>query len=507
MKKFPLKSKTNPDNTGFLSSFIQFSPDHPRFGNATIAKGGFIMKKFAGFVLIGILFAFSVGLAVAQTPKTENAPRLSPNVTEEMLTPAFWIANLKGDPDKVILTPSQIVDLNRKNRTKSYEFTDIDGKKYALLGKSSYLVDDPLSIKSIPGDSLRARMDQWLSSLDRGTSYDFRKKALDADAKRKIIDKTRRTEIPAAVVPRYGILVCASQNMKYPTMNETWPDPESWISNNSISSLDAASPVAVLHISEGGDWYFVRSEIHFGWVPATHVAIGSAKAIRDYVEAKDFIVATGGKVPVYSDHNHDAFLVDLYMGARVKLTSRAADGYHVLIPWRGPDGSFQTVPGFVKPDAPVSVGYQPFTCRNILTTFFSKLNDPWSGGDYYEGRHCCGTVRGVLRTFGISVLNSTTFQLHASDHVISYPEKTPNETKYEYLRKCEPVITLLGSPAHVILYLGDVNGRHYVIHSTGYDYKTADGTTMLLRRVNVNDTELEGGSQVNTWTYMCELKP
>jgi hypothetical protein len=29
----------------------------------------------------------------------------------------------------------------------------------------------------------------------------------------------------------------------------------------------------------------------------------------------------------------------------------------------------------------------------------------------------------------------------------------------------------------------------------------------MLRRVNVNDTELEGGSQVNTLTYMCELKP
>jgi hypothetical protein len=79
--------------------------------------------------------------------------------------------------------------------------------------------------------------------------------------------------------------------------------------------------------------------------------------------------------------------------------------------------------------------------------------------------------------------------------------------KYSYLEKCEPGITLLGSDAHVILYLGEANGRQYVIHSTGYDYTRDDGTVMLLRRVNVNDTELEGGSQVDTWTYMCELKP
>ena len=457
--------------------------------------------------IISLLLLLAVGTTDAQEAKYENAPRLSPNVTEEMLHPRFWIANLKGDPDQVILTPAQITELNRGNRTKSYQFTDINGKQYNLLGRDSYLTDDPLSITSIPGDSVRAIMAKRLTAFERSTSYDFRKKKLDDETKRKIVNKTRYTEIPETVVPRYGILVCPSQNMKYPTSEEFWPSPESWISNNSFSSLDAASPVAVLHTSEDGNWYYVRSEIHFGWVPATHVALGSQRELRDYVNAKDFIMVTGGKVTVYSDRNREIFVTDLFMGAKIKLVRKAADGYRVLVPYRRADGSFEAIPGFVKPDAPVSMGYQPFTRRNIINTFFTKLNDPWSGGDYYEGRHCCGTIRGLLRTFGISVLNSTTFQLHASDHVISCPEDTPNEVKYQYLSKCEPAITLLGSRAHVILYLGKVDGRYYVIHSTGYDYKTADGTTMLLRRVNVNDTELEGGSQVNTLTYMCELKP
>jgi len=465
------------------------------------------MRRFTGCIIAGLLFLCVFGQVPAQEAKSENAPRLSPNVTEEMLHPEFWIANLKGDPDQVILTPAQIAGLNRKNQEKSYDFTDINGKKYNLLGRNTYLTCDPLSMKSIPGDSVRAIMDQRLSALRRGTSYDFRKKKLDDAAKQKLIDQARPGEIPATVVPRYGILVCHSHTMKYPSANETWPDPVSWISNNSISSLDAASPVAVLHTSRDGDWYYIRSEIHFGWVPATHVAIGSLREIRDYVDAKNFIVVTGGKAPVYSGRSHESFITDLYMGARMQLVRKAADGYQVLMPFRRADGSFEAVPGFVKPDAPVSVGFQPFTRRNIINTFFTKLDDPWSGGDYYEGRHCCGTIRGLLRTFGISVLNSTTFQLHASDHVYSFPKETSNEVKYRYLEKCEPVITLLGSPAHVILYLSAVNGRHYVIHSTGYDYKSADGTTMLLRRVNVNDTELEGGSQVDTLTYMCELKP
>ena len=457
--------------------------------------------------MLGLICIVPVAAQTAQTAKPVNAPRLSPNVTEEMVHPDFWIKNLKGDPDKVILTFSQIADLNKKNRTKPYRFTDINGKEYSLLGKNSYLTDDPLSIVSIPGDSVRAVMEQRIRSFERGTSYDFRKKVVDDAAKRKIIEKTRYTQIPATITPRYGILVCASQNMKYPTSEEFWPAPDDWISNNSFSSLDAASPVAILHTSEGDDWYYIRNEIHFGWVPATHVAVGSARDIGKFVNAKDFVMATAGRVKVYADGASGAFLMDLYMGARVPLVKKASDGWHVLAPFRMPDGSFKAVPGLIRPDAGVSVGFQPFTRRNVINTFFAKLGDPWSGGDYYEGRHCCGTVRGLLRTFGISVLNSTTFQLHASDHVYSYPEKTPNEVKYQYLAKCEPAVTLLGSPAHVILYLGEANGRQYVIHSTGYDYKAPDGTVQLLRRVNVNDAELEGGSQVNTWTYMCELKP
>ncbi len=464
------------------------------------------LRHYAG-VVMGLSLLLSAALPCGgQAAKQKNAPPLSPNVTEEMLHPEFWIRNLQGNPDRVVMTPSQIAEMNRSNRTRAYDFTDTAGKRYTLLGKNTYLTDDPLSISTIPGDSLRALMQQRFSAFERGASYDFRKKLLDADDKRKIMAKAAIDRIPAAVRASHGILVCPSHAMKYPMSAETWPDPESWISNNSFSSLDAASPVAVLHASEEGDWLYVRSEIHFSWVPAGHVAFGSPEAIREYVEAKDFIVVTGGKVPVYAEQNPRPFLVDLYMGAKVRLVRKAPDGYHVLIPWRDPDGSFRTVPGWIRPDAPVHVGYQPFTRRNVIATFFNKLGDPWSGGDYYEGRHCCGTVRGLLRTFGISVLNSTTFQLHATDHVISFPEDTPKSEKYRHLSRCEPGITLLGSRAHVILYLGEANGRHYVIHSTGYDY-TEDGTTMLLRRVNVNDTELEGGSQVNTWTYLCEFKP
>jgi hypothetical protein len=461
------------------------------------------------FVLCLVLLGFFGGSSEAQYDvskvKSENAPGISPNTTEEMQHPEFWISNVKGDPDKVVLTPEQIVVLNKKNSTKRYDFKDINDKPYSL--KTNTLVEDPLSIRTFSGDSLRVLIKNFQNELVRGTFYDFRKKKYEDSMKKKINDQANIDTVPKIVTPRFGILTAPSSHRRFPTQNETWSEQNGWISNNSFNALDAASPVAILHVSKDGDWYFVRSEFNFGWVPSLDIAAGSLKEIKDYVDASNFIMVTTGKVPVYSDNKTGNFLMDLYMGARVRLVNKAADGFHVLVPYRKSDGTFEAVPGFIRPDAGVSVGYQSFTQRNMINTFFTKLDDPWSGGDTYEARHCCGTVRGVLRTFGIKVMDSTTFQLHASDHVISCPKETPNEVKYSLLKGCEPAITLLGSSEHVILYLGEVNGRQYVIHSTGYDYKREDGTVMMLRRVNVNDTELEGGSQVNTWTYMCVLKP
>ena len=57
------------------------------------------------------------------------------------------------------------------------------------------------------------------------------------------------------------------------------------------------------------------------------------------------------------------------------------------------------------------------------------------------------------------------------------------------------------------MYLGKVDKRYYVIHMSGYSYKEEDGTVMYVRRVYVNDTELAGGSNINTFTEITELKP
>jgi hypothetical protein len=91
--------------------------------------------------------------------------------------------------------------------------------------------------------------------------------------------------------------------------------------------------------------------------------------------------------------------------------------------------------------------------------------------------------------------------------VTSFPANTPKEVKYRYLDQCEPGITVCGFNGHVVLYLGEVNGIHYVIHQNGYSYHDADGNEIRVGRVSVNHTELEGGADITRWTELSVFKP
>ncbi len=313
--------------------------------------------------------------------------------------------------------------------------------------------------------------------------------------------------IPDVITPRYGILVRHTLNRIVPTNQAGYRGRGGWTDGLQSTSLDVAMPVAILHTSKDNDWYYVRSEIAFGWIPAENVALGSAKELKKFINSKDFITALEFNVPVYGDRKFEAFIINLFIGSRIKLLKKNSNGYHVLVPVRKADGSFEAVKGWVKPDAKVSAGYQPFTQRNIINTVFNMLYRPYGWADSHHEYDCCGLVREVLRTFGIFTGRWTSFELHATDHVYAFPRNTDKKIKYQYLEKCEPGICFVGNAGHICTYLGEVDGRHYVIHQGGYSYKAEDGTVMEFNRVNVNDTELDGGSNIRTWTEISTFKP
>jgi len=473
------------------------------------------MKKISYLTLIVICASIvSFSESMCQTHKEMEAPLILPNTTEEMQHPEFWINRL-DNADRIIMTREQIAEMNRKNSSRPVVVEDINGDSFSIektVQRKDHTIgalfhpEDPFMITHFPGDSLRARLENHreLLTLDL---YDRRRMKYRDDVKQEIIDRANESEIPDTIISRYGILVKRTLNRALPMRDAAYHGKKGWLDMVQSTGLETGMPVTVLHMSVDKDWYYVKSEISFGWIPACNVAFASREEIERYVNAKNFVVSLDHKIPVYSDPECIVFLTEFYMGARLQLIEKNDNGYKVIVPVRSPDGSLDLVPGFVRANALVSIGYQPYTKRNIIDSIFRLLNRPLGWADSNYERDCCGTIRAVHKTFGIITGRWVTYILHSTDHVHAFPRNTPKEIKYTILDSCEPGICVIGNAWHIIMYLGKVEGKYYVIQQNGLDYKSNDGTTMQVRRVCVNETESGPDFPADLWTEISEIKP
>jgi hypothetical protein len=362
-----------------------------------------------------------------------------------------------------------------------------------------------LKIVSLSGGRLRddfAAIGEYL----KGELWDRRQIHYPEERKKELVDSMDAASVPDTVKPRYGVIVRHTLVRMGPTGDAIYSGQYGWLDMFQKEALETGTPVAILHSTKNRDWHYVRAEHLLGWVHSSDVAEGVESDIRRLSEPETFVVAIEHKTPVFADRDFTIHAADLYMGERLPLTRKTVAGYEVLVPYRLPDGTLETAHGWIRPDALVSDGFQPYTRRNVIETFFRLLNRPYGWGATEHERDCLGSIRSVYRTFGIFLPQWTTFMLYSSDHVLAFPKDTPKEAKYRYLDKCEPGITVCGFNWHVMLYLGKVDSTYYIIHENGYSYHEGD-TEVRVGRVSVNSTEIEGGGNIGEWTELSEIKP
>jgi hypothetical protein len=432
---------------------------------------------------------------MAQEPKVVAAPDVVPPATVAMQNADFWIQHIGPAAEKVIMTPEQIRALNRKNQSRPLETADVNGKPYRFPNVKGptyfnlqFYPQDPLALKPFPGDSLRIGLGLARANIMKGRFWDRRRLPYTDALRQELITLMDEERVPVTVRPRYGITVAHTLNRAAPYAMPAFWAQYAWQDLLNIGMIDHCSPVAVLHASTDGAWYYVRFPYGYGWIPAVNVALPHT-------------------VPVFADREFQTLATEIYQGERLPLLAKTAAGYRVLVPHRKADGSLEAAEGWLRPDADVSAGYQPYTQANVLRTMFRVLNRPYGWGDSCNERDCCGVIRTVLRTFGIITPRGTTHELHCSDHVYAFEKNTPRDVKYTYLDSCEPAITMCGFSGHIVMYLGKVEGSHFVIHSNGYSYHDKDGTEIRIGRVGICDTEIEGGSNIGDWTELTTFKP
>ena len=296
--------------------------------------------------------------------------------------------------------------------------------------------------------------------------------------------------LPDSIDIRFGVVLRRADMRTWPTQDVVFKTHQTFdLDRFQENGLFPADVVAVLHESSDGEWCFVQSYNYAAWVRKEKIVTGDREKILKYRDAENFLIVAGAKVTTNFNPKVAAISeLQLDMGVRLPLlraeeVERHVDGQNprsshaVSLPVRGENGELQFRTALIARNQDVSVGYMPYTRRNILHQSFKFLGERYGWGHSYNARDCSGLVMEVYKTFGILLPRNTTQQRESpiGDNIRFSPDDSPEE-KLKALNNAD-VGDLLYSPGHVMLYLGNVDGEPYVIHSLfGAGWTDDDGT-------------------------------
>jgi len=458
------------------------------------------------FTAFGLLLT---GTSVRADDFPVRAPDALPGTTVEMTAPGFWIDRI-SDPDRVIMTVPEIEALNKKNISRVIGSGHPYADNIAKIEKDGPVFNrmNPLGIgEAYPVETVRKRLNQTIGRLMKTTLYDSWALPFTDSKKAEIREAMNVESVPATIRPRKAVLVRHSSARLYPTAEPGYR-MRNYLDDINVTSLDIGMPVAVLHVSKTGDYFFVMSPIAWGWVPAQDVAFGPEKKIRIFQEADTFIVITGHREPFYADEKCTIIAGTLSMGERLPLKKNTGEALCVSVPVRNFDGSLAVKKGWIRRSEYVHEGWLPYTQRNVIETAFRLLGRPYGWHDSWGERDCGGIMRVIFNCFGFTLPRYWSFQQLCTDNAVYVGDRTDRADtaeKASQLCSLPAGITLTGTTGHIGLYVGNVDGKPYAIHQCGWNYTEGD-TEYKMARVVVSDYE-SVGFNMDKLSYFSPVMP
>lgn len=184
---------------------------------------------------------------------------------------------------------------------------------------------------------------------------------------------------------------------------------------------------------------------------------------------------------------------------QLRLAAQTDITHVVWLPKRGANGKVNFEKGYINRKSNVSEGYLPFTQRSIIRLAFKMLGARYGWGGTYNGRDCSGFTQDVYLTVGVDMPRGSKEQGFTGTPLGWFEYKEDAQAKLEVLRSAIPDITILRMPKHLMLYLGQVGGQHYVIHSTWAErYSITSDAKNRINQVVVSDLTLNGQSYLGS---------
>lgn len=350
--------------------------------------------------------------------------------------------------------------------------------KEHIYQSNPHMVDLSNYPAQISGEDL-ARDISTISKPNRSELYGPDGNRLKKERYQEFTANLNLDKIPEEVEVKFALVVNRTDMRTYPTAESYYKEKKREIQNLDRFQENGLFPgdmVAVLHQSTYGLWSFVQSYNYAAWVRTESLAVGNRKVIQDYKDAKKFLMVTGDKVwTSFNPQIPTLSELQLDMGIRIPLADLHAidnnlygqnpyTSYTVLLPVRKANGGLEIKPALIARSQDVHRGFLPFTRENIIRQAFKFLGERYGWGHSFNARDCTGFVMEVYKTFGIYMPRNTGQQGESEfGHNTRFTSQNTRSEKLTALKGLD-IGDLIYVPGHVLMYIGDVDGKPYVIH-------------------------------------------
>ncbi|MFC1541002.1 SH3 domain-containing protein [Candidatus Latescibacterota bacterium] len=403
-----------------------------------------------------------------------------PGVPSEANFADFWIRKHQ-DPDGLILSSEEIEAFNSENPENGNSIVDISEMP-----------------EKIEGANIKKYLTDYAKYLNEADFLVTGKIPLEKAECERIIALMDTAGVADVITLKFGLLLSSTMGKEWPTeiplMTE---ENDNEFDYGVTTALDTATPVALLHTSKDGRWSFVKSPWSLTWVPSSTIAFGDIETVKEFVQCEHLLVSVGDRISVYYSPEEKTAMSSIRMGSYLPLRTVGNDFCEVLVPGRTKNGILTANVGYVRHSSDVSIGYLPFTARNVYRQCFTLFGRRYGWGGMYGDRDCSQYVMDVFRCFNIRLPRNTPGQAKASKAVFTF-DNMETDTRIDLINKLPQGISLLRMQGHIMIYLGDIDGVPYAISdSWAWREPSESGQDIAHRiaRVVVTDLMLGKGSE------------
>ncbi len=285
----------------------------------------------------------------------------------------------------------------------------------------------------------------------------------------KLLENTNLEKIEEKVFVKFGWTLKRTNMRMYPSMvNIHKGNPK--IDYNQYTLLEPFTPLAILHYSKDGEWFYVQAPYMRGWVKKQDVLISSREELLNIIQ-KPFLVVVKDKVKVGD--------LVFGLGSRIPYLEKRGEFYRILLP---------NLSSFWIRREGLEEGFLSFEEEKVKSILDSLLNTPYDWGGK-EGRwDCSSLVQSLYAVFGLELPRNSAQQAQVgrvvADRFSSYEEFK------DTLKDLPPYRTLIFMKGHVIIYGGLEKGDIVLYHAI-HRITREDGTTLSVNSITKNYVERE----------------